>query len=250
MRRTVTGLATLAFVALAATAAQGQAVRAIGGTAMLPGDDNYEPADYGFFINYFGAWSDAAMVCKNGYTIMNYLSPSGATCVWYGTPSVSATNSLTNLRGYYGSVMAPFFDDINTNFGGSVLVGQNVVDGNLAWGVTWNAVGGYAGPGTSTFQMVLIDRGAGDFTMEFNYGALSWGARGGIGFTNDEPSVVTNFTPTKPATDTRITCEFVSGSPTCSTAVVPEPSTFILMASALAGFVGVGRIRRRNSRKS
>lgn len=253
MRRILLGLSMIALTVAAAPSADAQAVRAIGGLPMGPGDDNYEPNNYGFFINFYGTFSDAGQVCKNGYTILNYFAPSTTNCAYPGAPAGGdppAAPNLANLRAFYGATMAPYFSDVNTSFAGSgnVYVGNGLAEGNLAWAVTWDGVRGYAGPGLSTFQLVLIDRGgAGDFTMEFNYGTLGWAAEGGIGFTNDDPNVVQNFTPTRPAYDTRIKCDFIGGTPTCSTGVVPEPSTFVLMGSALAGMFGVALRRRRNN---
>lgn len=80
-----------------------------------------------------------------------------------------------------GSVMAPFFADVDTRSAGSALVtyGNSVVDGHDAFGMNWVNVGYYGmhDDKLNSFQLVLIDRSdiaAGNFDVEFNYSTINW----------------------------------------------------------------------------
>jgi pimeloyl-ACP methyl ester carboxylesterase len=80
-----------------------------------------------------------------------------------------------------GSIIAPFFADVDTRGSGSALVtyGNDTVDGHEAFGVNWVNVGYYSyhTDKLNSFQLVLIDRSdiaAGCFDVEFNYGSITW----------------------------------------------------------------------------
>ncbi|HEU4631516.1 MAG TPA: PEP-CTERM sorting domain-containing protein [Gemmatimonadaceae bacterium] len=257
MRRLLCGLSTLALTLGAAAGASAQAVRSGFLDVPLPrGDDIYTNSTFGFAINYFGTVSDVNIVCSNGYVILGAFAPSGPTCAFPGPLSVLSAPDLNNLRTFYGSLLAPYFADVNTAFegnpGGLVYYGTGTVNGMNAWAATWDGVAGWGGPTSLTFQTVLIDRGAGDFTMEFNYGFLGWPAEGGIGFTDDggvtgEP-VVAELATDQPPINSRLTCVFTDGVPSCSDLVnIPEPSTVVLLGSALLGLAGLA-VRRRGAR--
>lgn len=256
MRRVLCGVCTLTLALGIARGASAQTIR--GGfldTPLPSGEDVYVNSAFGFTVNYFGAPSDMGLVCNNGYLILGALAPSGPDCAFPGPLSLSSAPDLANLRTFYGSLLAPFFTDVNTEFaGGAVYHGTGLVGGRLAWAATWDGVWGWmADPdlgSSAAFQTVLIDDGGGDFTMEFNYGRLDWAAEGGIGFADDggvtgTPVVATLVTDHPPA-DSRLTCRFTGGTPTCTELVtVPEPSTVVLLGSALVGLAGVAVRRRR-----
>ena len=257
MRRMLRGLSTLILAFGVAGSASAQAVRSGFLDTPLPrGDDNYANSSFGFEINYFGAPSDMGLICTNGYIILGALAPSGPNCAYPAPLSVNSAPDLNNLRTFYGSLLAPYFSDVSTEFvGGAVYYGYGTVGGNNAWAATWDAVWGYEASSNSssiTFQTVLIDNGGGDFTMEFNYGQLDWAAEGGIGFTDDGgvtgTPVVATLGNNQPPENSRLTCVFTNGTPSCTNLVnVPEPSTVVLLGSALIGLAGVAVRRRRTT---
>jgi hypothetical protein len=256
MRRLLCGLSTLTLAFGIAGSASAQAVRSGFLDTPLPrGDDNYVNSSFGFEINYFGTVSDVNIICNNGYIILGAFAPSGPDCAYPGPLSVGSAPDLNNLRTFYGSLLAPYFADVRTNFpgdeGGMVYYGFDMIGGRNAWAATWDGVAGYGGLTSLTFQTVIIDDGAGDFTMEFNYGFLGWPAEGGIGFTDDGgvtgTPVVATLGTNQPPENSRLTCVFTNGTPTCTNLVnIPEPSTVVLLGSALVGLAGFA-VRRRTT---
>ena len=266
LRRLLLGLSAAALTAGVAAPASAQFLRGGFTTTPMPrGDDNWAPSFYGFDINYFGGVSDAGVVCTNGYVILNFFVPSGATCAFPGPLSGTSVPNLNGLRDFYGSALVPYFSDLRTNFptnqGGQIQVGTGMVDGNMAWSATWDAVRGYAsGTGTfttSTFQAVLVSLNeAGDFRLEFNYGTLGWFPEGGVGFVDDggfsgTPFVRNVTVPPEYAgagfMHSRYSCDFIGGSPVnCAfVSAVPEPATVVLFGSGMVALFGVAGWRQR-----
>lgn len=264
MRRFLLGASTLALtLGLASPAAAQYSMRDLGaGDPMPRGDDNWQGFAFGFDINYFGATSDGGAVCTNGYIIIGLFVPTGANCAYPGPLTGPSLSNISQMTDFYGSVMSPYFTDINTNFlgdpGGLVYIAQGSVGGRDAWAATWDMTRGFPGGAgltgsTVSFQAVLIDRGSGDFTMEFNYGALAWDAgfagEAGIGIGDDGGVTGMRFIGTlgmnRPDNGGRLTCHFTDGSPFCSYSVIPEPSTILLVGTALGGLAAFGGYRRR-----
>ena len=93
-----------------------------------------------------------------------------------------------------------------------------------------------------SFQAILIDRGAGDFDLELNYGGAIPAGIGTLGFvlgTN-----VFEFTGDV-ANDRSFDFRFRNGVLVDGTAAVPEPSTLLLLA---LGLTTMHALRRRRSR--
>ena len=71
-------------------------------------------------------------------------------------------------------VIAPFWTDIDIGKGGAIYWDFDAANNRII--VTWHNVAPYSGSGTDSFQVVLTNNGAGDFSVDFIYQS--------IGFTN------------------------------------------------------------------
>lgn len=245
-------------------------------TAVARGDDNLASSVLGFNVNYFGVTTSTAVACMNGYVIMGNFAPASP-CAYPGTLAANppATPNVTGLRTFYGQVIAPFFSDISTDFagtpGGQLFFGTQTLNGAATWAATWNAVRGYGGgSGTtgaaSTFQLFMGSLGNGNFIMEFNYGALGFGAEGGIGYADDGGATGTAFLKTVAAASTtapiapanqRYCARFVGGALAAealntdclaqqfTVGTVPEPTTVVMLAAGLLALAGAARARSR-----
>lgn len=262
MRRILLGLSALSLVAAGAGPLHAQAVRSgFQGNAMGLGEDVFAGSPFGFSINYFGVTSSLGVVCTNGYIILGGLTPVTPGCAYPDDLSVQSAPDLGQLRTFYGSIMAPYFSDMYTadplsgDPTGTLWMGTGQIGGWNAWGATWNAVGGWWGPTTTssvTFQTILIDQGGGDFIMEFNYGRLDWEAEGGIGITDDGGATGTpvwlDLDTQYAVNGARLSCLFTNGTPNCAyVGVVPEPSTIVLVATAMLGLLLLAAFRRRRA---
>jgi hypothetical protein len=216
-------------------------------------DDAFYQSDFGFEIDFFGFPNDQAVVCNNGYAILGGIAPNGATCAFAGPLSVSSAPTISSLRTFYGSVLVPFFADVATNagVGGQLWFGTGLVGQRPAWAATWDNVALLAGSavgGFATFQLVLIDDGGGDFSFEYNYGAVTR-LPTAVGFaddggTNGQP-VVYNAPVGAGRGDTQLRGSFVGGNLLgLPQLVTPEPGTVALTATGLGLLVGAGARRR------
>ncbi|MEE4120356.1 MAG: nidogen-like domain-containing protein [Paracoccaceae bacterium] len=173
MFRTIrAALAALPLVLSLATAAQASPLRA-GFDAVSLGrndDGSSRAVQIGFDADFFGQTFTSLFVNNNGN-------------VTFDAPLRSYTPFDLTSTGR--PIIAPFFADVDTrHVGDAVAYGRGTVDGRDAFGVTWRDVGFYGSRSDSpdrlnTFQMVLVSRsdtGAGNFDIEFNYGAINWEA--------------------------------------------------------------------------
>lgn len=176
--RTILGavLTSLVLALLPAGRALASPIRAgfNGSTLGVTDDGSAGPVSLGFTANFFGIQRSGIYVNNNGNLTFDGVLDGF-------TPTAFAS---TDRR-----IIAPFFADVDTRASGSVTFGTGLVDGNAAFGATWNDVGYFAehADPTNTFQAVLVDRsdtGAGNFDIEFNYGKVQWetgDSSGGVG---------------------------------------------------------------------
>ena len=95
----------------------------------------------------------------------------------------NAAPSFGSLSEATMPIIAPFFDDVNTSVRGSVRYGRTMIGTSRAFVVFWDDAPGYSAPTLqNTFQVVLVDRGNGNFAIEFNYGEIRWHTNALAGF--------------------------------------------------------------------
>ncbi|MDP1549049.1 MAG: nidogen-like domain-containing protein [Nitrosomonas sp.] len=134
-------------------------------------------------INFFGREFTGLWVNNNGSVTFN-----GARSTF--TPSV-----ITGVSG--NPEITPYFADVDTRGGAtSPTFGGNSTGSNLVYYdfdtasdrliVTWDDVGYYSGQidKLNAFQLVLTDRGSGDFDIEFRYEDMNWTTGTSSGGTN------------------------------------------------------------------
>ena len=83
--------------------------------------------------------------------------------------------SLTSLG---QPVIAPFWTDINIGSGGAIYWDFDTVNNRII--ITWDDVAPYSGTGTNSFQVVLTNQGAGDFSVDYIYESIGF-TDGGFG---------------------------------------------------------------------
>jgi hypothetical protein len=129
----------------------------------------FVPLGFAGPANAFGNSYDGLYINNNGNVTFG------------GSFSSFRTGPLANLT---RPMLAPFFADVDTLFGGTpVTYGTAVIDGHAAFGVDWVNVDYFLSGSTHTnhnsFQLVLVDRSdiaPGDFDVEFNYDSIQWEA--------------------------------------------------------------------------
>ncbi|MCU0794438.1 MAG: hypothetical protein MUF31_00735 [Akkermansiaceae bacterium] len=135
-------------------------------------DSGSEEATIGFPINFANQTWNTVWVNNNGNITFNDFYNR-----WTPLPIASTETAM----------IAPFWADVDTRnpppsrpSPWTVRYGQGTVEGALAFGVNWADVGYFLGKTDklNTFQLVLIDRSAGnsagDFDIEFNYNQIGW----------------------------------------------------------------------------
>jgi hypothetical protein len=154
-------------VSATALAANAAAIRdaALFNTNSIPANDDGSSAqvNLGFAVNVGGTSYTSAYVNNNGN-------------ITFSGPLVAYTP--TGIRTSSTPIIAPFWADVDTRSAGSSLVryDSGTLNGAKVFGVNWIGVGYYNSQSDklNSFQLILTDRGAGNFTIEFNYDQILW----------------------------------------------------------------------------
>jgi len=264
-------VALAATLTLSADAAEAATLRSGFDTNTLNRNDDGSTGavGLGFTVDFFGENYSSAFVNNNGNITFD-----GALSTF--TPfDLLSTNT---------PIIAPFFADVDTRSTGEpVTYGTGTLDGRDAFAANWINVAPYSrGNSFNSFQAVLIDRsdtGAGNFDIEFNYGAITWeagtasgGDASGLGGNSARVGYSNGISTALELTGSAVNGAFVDGGPNALmsnsnvgvagrylftarngtvaqdpvvTAPVPVPAAAGLLASALGGLLVVARRRRK-----
>ena len=250
-RRLVSAAVALSALAGAAPA-KAQLRDGFRSTSLARGDDNIGPfASLGFTANLRGNSVTSASACMNGYLTLG-IQFEPAFCPYQGYSTGLAT--LPQFGEVFGTAVVGVFRDLNSTPAASGLLGygSGTVDGRQAFGFTWDGVYSFGTTTSNFFQILFINRssdfGAGDFDIEYNYGALAVG--GGVGGVADDGgfSGTAYAVAVTPTANARALQCFRGGSVNNSVcAIVPEPSTVALTVAGLGALAGAAGLRRRRA---
>jgi hypothetical protein len=222
--------------------------------------------DLKFNLNFFGVSTNKVYVNNNGNVTFD------AALDTYTPFGLKATNT---------QILAAFFADVDTRGNGSGVTqfGTSTLNGRNVFGVNWIDVGYYNGgvDRKNSFQLIITDRsdiGLGDFDFEFNYDKVQWeagnasngsGGLGGnsarVGWSNGNSA--NSFELAGSAVNGAFldagANSLVNGSLNSNVAgrynfnvrngaivtpTIPEPSSMLLVAIALAGVGAMSRRRK------
>lgn len=241
-------LAGLALLAAAQPAAA-QFIRHDPGFAstVTPRNDDWHfaPVATGFTMNWAGLTSGTVGINNNGYASLGD---------WNGGITPCSLSAPCGQRSWH-----VFNWDLDSRNGNTspLTYGQGTVDGRAAFAANWFDFGYYShGEPAMTFQLVLIDRSdiaAGDFDVEYNYGAMngSWGI---AGWSSPDAffALPDNGTGSASANLSNSRWRFearngvIAGGQQVTT-VTPEPTTVALMGAGLLAVGAAARRRRRTA---
>ena len=215
----------------------------------------------GFNLNFFGVNFNSTYINTNGNITLDF---------------PLSTFTPFGLTAADRQIIAPFFADVDTRnlASGVVTFGNGTFLGFNAFGVNWLNVGYFDEhvDKTNSFQLLLVNRedtGAGNFDIVFNYDSVQWetgdasngveglgGDSARVGFSNGTGNPGTSFELTGSAlpgalinggpnalithslnSDVEGRYIFTARGGRIDVEVVPEPSTWLLLGSGLAGLM-------------
>lgn len=117
-------------------------INAVGVDAGGGDDTSLGPFDLGFTFHHYGVPYDQVRICTNGF-------------LSFTSTATSYNNGFIPSTATPNDVIAPFWDDINLNDGGTIWYHADTANSRFI--VEWEAVPHYAssGTGTYTFQAIL-----------------------------------------------------------------------------------------------
>ncbi|MDR3086597.1 MAG: PEPxxWA-CTERM sorting domain-containing protein [Azoarcus sp.] len=158
--------ALTAGVLVSGSAFAGAVVQGFHSSSLARNDDSYtlSPVDIGFNVNFFGSEYGQLYVNNNGNVTFR---------------SAQSTFTPYDLNSTQNAIIAPFFADVDTRYAGDqVTYGTGTYDGQNAFGVNWVNVDYFLAASSHTarnsFQLILVDRGNGDFDIVYNYDTIQW----------------------------------------------------------------------------
>ena len=137
----------------------------VGGDAGGGDDSSLGPFDLGFTMSYYGNTYTQVRVCTNGF-------------LSFTSSATNYTNDPIPGSSEPNNMIAPFWDDLNPNDGGTIWYWSDVLNGRFI--VQWDGVPHYSGGGPETFEAILYA----DSRIVYQYQTVDTGTSSTVGIEN------------------------------------------------------------------
>jgi len=128
-------------------------------------DSSLGPFDLGFTMSYYGNTYTQVRVCTNGF-------------LSFTSSATNYTNDPIPGSSEPNNMIAPFWDDLNPNDGGTIWYWSDVLNGRFI--VQWDGVPHYSGGGPETFEAILYA----DSRIVYQYQTVDTGTSSTVGIEN------------------------------------------------------------------